>query len=411
MTGLNYAYGVRVRRLAFTVVVAVVGVAAFATGFARAEVTEVAGGAFGEQVRGIVSSGPLPSVTLPKAGGGPFTASAAGVKLPVLKTGLMSVSTEGGHVGAAEGFARSSAKVSDLVISSGVVSADQLTSQCRSSSTGSVGSVSAVNLRVSGTRVIAHGTVSIEIPGGKVVVNEQLRDNKTGSTAITVNALRVVLFGSSASLSQEIIVGQSRCQAKGSDINGVPTSSTSSTTTTTIGQKGCVSSCTIFAASAVPGTVDAGDAGADLELGVRFYADKPGQVTGIRFYKSDANTGVHHGNLWQTDGTLLATAQFTGETPSGWQQVNFGTPVAIAAGTAYIASYHTSAGHYSFDGGYFAAGGPGESGVHNAPLHAPGDAPDARNGVFKYDVGPSAFPSDSFGGANYWVDVVFTPAP
>jgi hypothetical protein len=38
---------------------------------------------------------------------------------------------------------------------------------------------------------------------------------------------------------------------------------------------------------------------------------------------------------------LLATGTFTGGTASGWQQLNFSTPVTIAANTTYVASYHT----------------------------------------------------------------------
>ena len=40
-------------------------------------------------------------------------------------------------------------------------------------------------------------------------------------------------------------------------------------------------------------------------------------------------------------GTLLASATFTNESASGWQQVNFSNPVPITAGTTYVASYHT----------------------------------------------------------------------
>ena len=64
-------------------------------------------------------------------------------------------------------------------------------------------------------------------------------------------------------------------------------------------------------------------------------------------------------------GTLLATATFTGETASGWQQVNFATPVAITANTTYVASYHTNVGHYCVNDGTSRP-----AGVDNAPLHA-----------------------------------------
>ena len=139
-----------------------------------------------------------------------------------------------------------------------------------------------------------------------------------------------------------------------------------------------------------------------VEVGVRFRSDVSGYITGIRFYKGATNTGTHVGNLWTSTGTLLATATFTGETATGWQQVNFATPVAITAGTIYIASYHTNVGYYSDDIGYFA----GKS-ADNGPLHAPKDESGSRNGVYHY--GSGGFPSNpSPGSTNYWVDVVFT---
>ena len=51
-----------------------------------------------------------------------------------------------------------------------------------------------------------------------------------------------------------------------------------------------------------------------VELGVKFKADYSGSITGIRFYKSAANTGTHIGSLWSTSGTRLAQATFTDET-------------------------------------------------------------------------------------------------
>jgi len=57
-----------------------------------------------------------------------------------------------------------------------------------------------------------------------------------------------------------------------------------------------------------------------LELGVQFRSDSSGYITGIRFYKSAANTGTHIGNLWNGLGTLLASATFTGESASGWSR-------------------------------------------------------------------------------------------
>ena len=110
--------------------------------------------------------------------------------------------------------------------------------------------------------------------------------------------------------------------------------------------------CSIWGTNATPKTIDSGDP-ASIEVGVKFKADTYGYVTGIRFYKASTNTGTHIGNLWTSSGQLLASATFTGESASGWQQVNFAQPVPLNKNTTYVASYFAPKGHYSQDGGYF----------------------------------------------------------
>jgi sulfur relay (sulfurtransferase) complex TusBCD TusD component (DsrE family) len=160
---------------------------------------------------------------------------------------------------------------------------------------------------------------------------------------------------------------------------------------------------TIWPATAVPGTVDDGPDSA-VELGVKFRSDVAGSITGIRFYKATANTGTHLGHLWSSTGTLLASATFAGESASGWQQVNFASPVTIAANTVYVASYHVNSGHYSADLSYFTS-----KGVDNPPLHALTNGVSGANSVYAYGAS-SAFPNQTWNAANYWVDVVFSPA-
>ncbi len=159
---------------------------------------------------------------------------------------------------------------------------------------------------------------------------------------------------------------------------------------------------TIFDFSApAASAVDSGD-GSGVNLGVKFTASQAGTVSGIRFYKAAANTGTHIGSLYTASGTLLATATFTNETASGWQQVNFSQPVAISANTTYVAAYFAPLGHYSDSAAAFAS-----SGVSNPPLQAVANSSSA-NGVYAY--GNSAnFPSSSFNSTNYWVDVDFQP--
>jgi subtilisin-like proprotein convertase family protein len=158
--------------------------------------------------------------------------------------------------------------------------------------------------------------------------------------------------------------------------------------------------CTLWDGATQPLQVDVNDNGA-IEVGVKFRADRAGQVSGVRFYKGAANTGTHVGHLWNSSGTLLATATFANETASGWQDVTFASPVTIAANTTYVASYHSDVGHYSLDPYYF-----GQAGVDQTPLHALKNGVDGVNGVFAYNAN-AAFPNQSFQASNYWVDVVF----
>ena len=136
-----------------------------------------------------------------------------------------------------------------------------------------------------------------------------------------------------------------------------------------------------------------------VELGVKFRSAVDGFITGLRFYKSTQNTGTHVANLWTSTGTLLASATFSNETGSGWQEVSFGSPVAITADTVYVASYHAPVGRYSVDEDYFV------SARTNGPLTALATS-ESSNGVYLYGAG--GFPTNSFKASNYWVDVVMT---
>ncbi|WP_380837107.1 DUF4082 domain-containing protein [Sphaerisporangium dianthi] len=162
--------------------------------------------------------------------------------------------------------------------------------------------------------------------------------------------------------------------------------------------------CSIWASNAFPANPSNADADA-VEVGVKFTAEMDGQVTGVRFYKGAGNTGTHVGNLWSGTGTPLANGTFVNETASGWQTLQFAAPVDVVAGQVYVASYHAPAGHYAGDGAYFNTGP-----YANSPLTALANGgPAGGNGVYRYGT-DSGFPSASFNGANYWVDVLFTPS-
>ena len=155
----------------------------------------------------------------------------------------------------------------------------------------------------------------------------------------------------------------------------------------------------IWSASATPSGFATMDSSA-VELGLKFRSDVAGTVTGVRFYKGTMTTGTHTGTLWSVSGTKLASATFTGETASGWQTVTFSSPVAIAANTVYVVSYHTNVGQYASTWNTFAA-----AGVDNGPLHALRAGVSGGNGVYRY--GGNEFPTSSYNSSNYWVDVLF----
>lgn len=137
------------------------------------------------------------------------------------------------------------------------------------------------------------------------------------------------------------------------------------------------------------------------ELGVRFSVNANGNVLKMRFYKSVNNTvptgGTRVGKIWVSgSSTPMATVDFTGETASGWQEATFAIPVAIEAGTEYVASYNCPLGSYTFDQHRF------DNAITNGPLTAPAGG----NGVYSDTEG--TITNNSYNNTNYGVDVVFT---
>jgi hypothetical protein len=160
--------------------------------------------------------------------------------------------------------------------------------------------------------------------------------------------------------------------------------------------------CSLWPPAARPSVASAVDPSA-VNLGVQFTPSVDGWIAGIRFYKGPGNTGTHTGELWTTGGTLLGQVTFTGETASGWQEADFSSPIAVNAGTTYVASYFAPSGGYSYTPAGFAS-----AGVTNGPLAAPqSTAVASGNGVYSYSSSPS-FPANTYNANNYWVDVVFT---
>jgi hypothetical protein len=236
---------------------------------------------------------------------------------------------------------------------------------------------------------ISASTITLQDAGGNVVGAAVSYDPATYTATLTPNALLYPNMVYTATVN--------------GGVEGVADAAGNPLTHDFIWSFSTVNQLTIWSDSTVPSTGLFADIHA-YELGVKFTSEVSGNVTGVRFYKGGtANGGTHIGNLWTTGGVNLASATFTNETDSGWQQVNFATPVSITANTIYIASYYAPEGHYAVD----TASDPGNllAGVDNPPLHAVANSI-SPDGVLAEDSG-SVFPTVSANGLNFWVDVVF----
>lgn len=159
----------------------------------------------------------------------------------------------------------------------------------------------------------------------------------------------------------------------------------------------------VFSASATPAQVNLND-GQQLEVGMKFTSSVAGQVTGLRFYRSAADTGQNVLSLWSLTGTRLGGATFTNTSASGWQTVQLTTPINISANTTYITSYHTT-------GGYVATNNFFANAVTSGVLTAPSSSSSGGNGVYRYggNASTSIFPNSTWNASNYYADVVFQP--
>ncbi len=147
-----------------------------------------------------------------------------------------------------------------------------------------------------------------------------------------------------------------------------------------------------------PQIKDSGD-GSSVELGMRFTAASDGYITGVRYYKSAANTGNHTGTLWSLNGTELATTTFSNESSTGWQTALFSEPVEAHAGDEFVVSYYAPNGHYAVAIQDFAY-----RGVDWSPVKVAGGFGTPSAGLYNSSAG---FPTTAWDRSNYYVDAVF----
>jgi hypothetical protein len=128
----------------------------------------------------------------------------------------------------------------------------------------------------------------------------------------------------------------------------------------------------------VPSTPVDSDTAA-VTLGVKFWTSQPGTIAGIRFYRSHkASSTGYTVKLFSASGRLLASAKTGKDTCAVpcWEQVDFASPISIAANTTYVAAYYTGNGQYA-DDQYGLS-----NGTTSGPLVAPASAQVGGNGVY-----------------------------
>ncbi len=142
---------------------------------------------------------------------------------------------------------------------------------------------------------------------------------------------------------------------------------------------------------AVPDWTD----GIPYELGMKFRSDRNGQILAIRYFKPVSEVGTHVGKIWTADGTVLASATFSGETASGWQKQLLDTPLNIVANVIYVVSVNCNS--------YFPSTLDNlASSIVNGNLSS---VADGNNGVYAF--ADESFPTNSYRNNNYYRDVVF----
>lgn len=149
-----------------------------------------------------------------------------------------------------------------------------------------------------------------------------------------------------------------------------------------------------------------------VEIGVKIVPQGNGYIQSLRFYKPIiASETTHIGNIWDKNGTKLASVTFTGESDYGWQEAKFATPVRVYEGQPYVISYGTTEGQYisSVGGLNTAISSYGLVALETGNAGNAASGSNNANGVFSTTMGnypASASPN----GAYYWIDAVYTIA-
>lgn len=136
------------------------------------------------------------------------------------------------------------------------------------------------------------------------------------------------------------------------------------------------------------------------ELGTRFSAEVPGQVTAVRVYTNILEGGVHTVRIWRVaDGTPVAGPYTWNISPGteGWKTFSLQPALHIDANTDYIVAVSNSSDRY-----YAEQPHGFDAPIANGALHTY-----VGSGVYTDVVG--AMPAFNWSNTNYFRDVIFQP--
>jgi hypothetical protein len=142
-----------------------------------------------------------------------------------------------------------------------------------------------------------------------------------------------------------------------------------------------------------------------VNVGVKFNIAGGATSTGVKFYKGSGNTGTHVAHLRAVGGgSDLASATYTSETSSGWQSVDWSSPVDLNPANTYEVWVSMPVGDYSVDGEI--AGGSNyfefaQFGANDDVVHIP----QGQSGLYEYTSTDTDVPTNTTYN-NYWVSPV-----
>lgn len=136
--------------------------------------------------------------------------------------------------------------------------------------------------------------------------------------------------------------------------------------------------------------------------GTRFWADIPGTVTSIRWYKGNTTTSITHVvGLYTDAGSLLRSKTTTSEN-LGWNTETLTSTVTITASTFYKAVVYYPHGHGVYSDHFF------NTAYDNSPLHCNANS-NGQGGQWIIATGISN-PTNVYAGEGYYIDVEFNSA-